>query len=252
MAVVYGAACAQTPDARAKFEVASVKPAGPSEQTGGPRRAGGPRSPDPTRFVCDRCTLSDMLVSAFHILPDQISGPVWLDGDRFTINAKVPPGTTPEQLRLMQQNLLEERFNLKWHREAKQASVSELAIAKGGPKMKPSTGEPAGSQEPGASIEPNGRVSARYANLSMEEFAAILSRLVRQPVTNATGLTAKYDFTLSWAMEGMALPGSAPSSDSGPTIFAALQEQLGLKLEQKKGPVDRIVIDHIDKAPSEN
>jgi len=101
-------------------------------------------------------------------------------------------------------------------------------------------------------VEPNGRVSARYANLSMDEFAAILSRLVRQPVTNATGLTAKYDFVLSWAMEAMALPGSAPSSDSGPTIFAALQEQLGLKLEQKKGPVDRIVIEHIDKAPSEN
>jgi uncharacterized protein (TIGR03435 family) len=193
-----------------------------------------------------------MVVSAFHILPDQISGPAWLDGDRFTISAKVPSGTNTEQLRLMQQNLLEERFNLKWHREEKQTSVRELTIAKGGLKIKPSTGEPSGSQEPGASVEPNGHVRARYANLSMEEFAAILSRLVRQPVTNATGLTAKYDFTLSWAMEGMALPGSTPSGDSGPTIFAALQEQLGLKLEQKKGPVDRIVIDHIDKAPSEN
>jgi len=130
--------------------------------------------------------------------------------------------------------------------------MSELVIAKGGPKIKPSTGEPSGSREPGASVEPNGSISARYANLSMEEFATILSRLVHQPVTNATGLTAKYDVTLSWAMEGIALHGSAPSGESGPTIFAALQEQLGLKLEQKKGPVDYIVIDHIDKAPTEN
>jgi len=114
----------------------------------------GALHPD-TLFVCDRCTLSDMVVSAFHILPDQISGPAWLDGgDRFTISAKVPSGTTPEQLRPMQQHLLEERFNLKWHREEKLTPVSELVIAKGGPKMKSSTGEPSGSREPGASVEP--------------------------------------------------------------------------------------------------
>ena len=111
MTMVCGAVRAQTPDVRPKLEVASVKPAGPSEQTGVPRRVAGPRSPDPTLFVCDRCSLSDMVASAFHILPDQISGPAWLDGDRFTISAKVPSGTTPEPLRLMQQDLLEERFN---------------------------------------------------------------------------------------------------------------------------------------------
>jgi uncharacterized protein (TIGR03435 family) len=82
----------------------------------------------------------------------------------------------------------------------------------------------------------------------MDDFVGRLSDQLRRPVTNGTGLRGKYDFTLSWVIEG---PGYS-TDDSGPTIFGAIQEQLGLKLEQKRGPVELLVVDHIEKTPTEN
>ena len=254
MTFACGAASGQPLEARPQFEVASVKPSAPAEQRSGLRRTtGGVRTPDPILFICDSCTLSDLVMSAYHIQPYQLSSPSWMESERFTVNARVPAGTTPEQLRLMQQSLLEERFKLTYHHEEKEMPRCELLVAKGGPRLKPSVGEPTATdgREPGATITPDGRVSARYSDLSMAELAGILSKQVHLPVTDATGLRGKFDFTLSWVMD-RGEPSGAPDADSGPTIFSALQVQLGLKLEQKKGPVDRLVIDHADKVPTGN
>jgi uncharacterized protein (TIGR03435 family) len=107
------------------------------------------------------------------------------------------------------------------------------------------------SRERGATVTPDGRINARYSDLSMAGFAGILSRQIHLPVTDGTGLKGTFDFTLTWVMD-QGEPIASPDADSGPTIFSALQAQLGLKLEQKKGPVDLLVIDHADKVPTEN
>ena len=256
MAFAGNVAWSQPLEGRPQFEVASVKPAGPPEQRagGGVRRTtGGARTPDPSLFICDSCTLSDLVMSAYHIQPYQLSAPSWMESERFTVNARVPAATTPEQLRLMQQSLLEERFKLTYHHEEKEMSRCELLVARGDPRLKASVGEPTATdgREPEATITAYGRVNAQYSDLSMAELAGVLSKQVHLPVTDATGLQGKFDFSLSWVMDH-GDPSGVPDADSGPTIFSGLEAQLGLKLEQKRGPVDRLVIDHADKIPTEN
>jgi uncharacterized protein (TIGR03435 family) len=282
------AACfAQQPE----FEVATVKPSAP-QQMGrmmmGMR--GGPGSDDPSRYSCSNCSLMMLLTEAYGVQRNQISGPHLLDSEHFDIAAKVPPGTTKEQFRQMIQSLLAERFHLKLHRETKEMPIYELEVAKGGPKLKesaaappdsasPAPGQPLRSDKDGYPMLPHGRGSimamapgrARLQGEqeTMDQLAARLSMMVGRTVKNGTGLTGKYDFVLSFAPDlsmmniGMPKPPpdadgrgpgpAAPSSDdSAPSIFTALQEQLGLKLEQKKGPVDLLVIDHVEKTPVEN
>lgn len=225
---------------RPQFEVASVKVADEALQGSGVRSVGGARSPDPGLFICQACTVGDMLRSAFDIRSFQIWGPEWIDLDRFTVSAKVTPGTTREQLRLMQQALLEDRFGMQYHHDQKEMLRYELVVAKGGAKLKAHRAE---TEDGGATIE-NGQIRARWADMSMDALAVILSKNVHQMVTNSTGLEGTYDVSLWWVMEG--------SDAAGPSISAAVQEQLGLKLEQHKGPVDRVVIDHLEKRPSGN
>jgi uncharacterized protein (TIGR03435 family) len=222
-----------------------------------------------------------------------------LNDDRFNISAKVPPGATKEQLKLMLQNLLSERFKLAFHFEKKELQIYDLVVAKGGLKMKESPPEPppppkddnaAPAPPPrpanmgkmpmgpdGFPVMPpprrnsqsmsmvNGRFRWVITDCTIPSLISQLTGQVGRPITDATGVTGKYDVTLIFALEttggrGAAMP--APSeggalaipsdSDAGPTIFAALQEQLGLKLEQKKGAVDMLVFDHVEKMPTEN
>lgn len=244
MAVVCVTLRAQPPDPKPRFEVASVKPAAAVEQNQGAgiRRVPGPRVPDPSLFLCRSCTLTGLIASAFHLQDFQISGPDWMESERFDVTARVPPGTTAEQLRQMQQSLLEDRFHLASHHDAKDLPRCELVVAKGGPKLKASAGPPVpgDGREPGASMSGDGHAQAKYADLSMDDLSVILARLLHQPVINATALNGKFDFTLVWAMQ-------EPSG-----IFVALSSQLGLRLEQKKGPVDRLIIDRLDKLPTAN
>lgn len=285
--ILLASACfAQQPE----FEVATIKPSPPQPMGRmfmGTR--GGPGTDDPGRFTCTNCSLTVLLTAAYDVQRFQISGPPTLESERFEVVAKVPGGATKEQFRLMLQSLLADRFKLKLHHETKDLPLYELVVAKGGPKLKesaPPSEAPADSRQPappgqmrtdkdGYPVLPPGRgpimaITPGHARLrgdqeTMEQFARRLSNMVARPVKDATGLTGKYDFELSFApdmssmmMGPMPPPGgdgpgpvSAPQ-DSGPTIFTALQEQLGLKLEQKKGSVDTLVIDHVEKTPTEN
>jgi uncharacterized protein (TIGR03435 family) len=188
------------------------------------------------------------------------------------VTAKVPEGTSKEQFRVMMQNLLAERFKLMYHREKKEMQAYELVVAKGGPKLKESPGPLDPDERPrplterkldaeGFPVLPPGRVpmmmmmsggraTARHSEETMERFAVALTNEVHKPVTDATGLKGKYDFTLSWVAEGAGPPASA--DEAGPNIFRALQEQLGLRLEAKKGMVDVLVVDHLEKTPTDN
>jgi uncharacterized protein (TIGR03435 family) len=235
------------------FEVASVK-ASPPRPTSRTLR-GGPGSTDPGAIAFTSIDLFSLTTLAFGIDAYQLQGPDWLSSARFDISAKLAPGTTVEQYRLMLQNLLADRFKMAIHSDKKESRVFDLVVAKGGPKLKESapnldaTGD--GSLQPpfGRPSPPpgyNGPLTLLVRNCSMDQFAARLSGLVGEPVSNATELSGAYEIRLQYSLAGLQV--DAPSA----TIFDALQEQLGLKLVPKKGTIDRLVIDHIEKAPTAN
>jgi uncharacterized protein (TIGR03435 family) len=125
-----------------RFEIASVKPAGP-ERDGPTVYRAGPGTDDPERITFERQSMLRLLAVAYGVDWDQISGPSWLGNEYFAVDAKLPPGTTKEQVKLMWQSLLAERFNLKIHLTTQDASVYELSVARNGPKLRKSGGVPA-------------------------------------------------------------------------------------------------------------
>lgn len=134
------------------FEVASVKPSAPVPPSGrvyfGPPR-GGPGTPDPGQITWTYATLRALLMTAYDVKGYQISGPAWLASERYDIAAKVPAGATQEQVDVMWQNLLLERFGLRLHHESKEFKVEELVVAKGGPKLKETAQDPTAPLPPG-------------------------------------------------------------------------------------------------------
>jgi uncharacterized protein (TIGR03435 family) len=249
---------------------------------------------DPVRITCTNMNLANLVIMAYGIQGYQLSGLSVTDMDRFNIAVKVPEGATKDQVKLMWQNLLAERFKLAVHRAKKEAPVYELLVAKGGPKMQESVEAPPPSSDatPSPQLDPgpprklalgkdgfpdlpsgtsmammDGKARWRATKETTEQLASMLAAQLGQPVTDATGLKAKYDFTLSWATEsfsggrggaaasqpegGSPLAGTS-ESEGGPTLFSAIQSQLGLRLEQKKGSIEMVVVDHVEKVPTEN
>ena len=266
---------------RPSFEAASVKP-DKSAGDGVTIRVepGG-------RFVAHNVTLKLLMQEAYGVKEAQISGgPGWIDSEHYDIEAKpedsageamqkLGPDQRKEQLMLMMQSLIEDRFKLTLRHDTKELPVYALVVAKNGPKFhetttplpaEPPPQKPEGAQGPpvrmGIMMSDRGHLNVTGARLDM--FANVLSRLLGRIVQDQTGLTGRYDFTLKWTPDesqggmfkgagGGPPPEPAPSSSdaSGPSIFTALQEQLGLKLESKKGAVDTLVIEQVEK-PSEN
>ena len=254
-----------------QFEVASIKLSVPDGRRMRFGSRGGPGSKDPGLYICENCPLRALIRDAFGLKEYQLSGPDWMQSTWFMVSAKIPEGTTKEQFLVMKQNLLIERFKLAFHREKKEMQSYELVVAKGGPKMKESEGPLDPDERPARMTErktdaegfpllPPGRVpmemmvaggyaTSRHVAETMEEFAVTLSYQLHKPLTDATGLKGKYDFTLHWIAQGA---GPSTGDDTGPTIFRALPEQLGLRLESKKGMVEVLVVDHVEKVPTEN
>jgi len=175
----------------------------------------------------------------------QLSGPDWLNSEIYDIAATMPPSTSTDQVLPMLQSLLADRFQLKLHRETKEVPMYALVVGKTGLKIK--EGE-FGHSSTSAS---QGQLTAQKIPLS--KLADFLSNQLGSPVTDMTGMKGFFDFTLEWAPD--ARPGEAGgASDSTPgaSIFTAVQEQLGLKLESRKGPVEILVIDHVEKIPTGN
>jgi uncharacterized protein (TIGR03435 family) len=221
-------------------------------------------------FTATNTTLTSLLMSAYGIREDLMSGlPSWANSFHFDINAKISDpdpqaikNLSREQRRAMMVTLLKERFHLQTHIETKTLPVYDLVIAKGGLKLKENATPPATSLEPGASpstLKPGSfRISNSGTNSEMTAVGVPISNLatnlafqVERNIIDKTGLTAKYDFNLKWTPMQLEGKVDASADNNAPDIFTALQEQLGLKLEPSKGPVDTLVIDHIEK-PSEN
>lgn len=237
------------------FEVATIRPVAPD----GP---GGRwiRMESANRFAAHNHAVRTLIAAAYDLNPQEISGgPPWVDSDHWDVVAKTPGDVRPaltEQMAMLRQ-LLGERLQLSFHRETKELSIYTLTVAKEGPKLKESTVSPDATPEGPPPLIFNlspavVRLAARYA--SMAEFASVLQRSpLDRPVIDRTGLTGRYDFDLEFAPDESLWGGilRRPENSDKPGLFRAVQEQLGLRLEATKGPVDALVIDHIER-PSEN
>jgi uncharacterized protein (TIGR03435 family) len=260
-----GAALAQTPEPLA-FEVASVKP---SKSEGGRfTMNGGPGTNDPNRITYTNVPLRRVLLNAYDFRNYQILGPDWLNTLRFDITAILPEGATKEQFQSMLRNLLATRFQMTAHGESREIPTYALVVAKGGLKITPAAAPSASTDElavirsqegrdgfpvlsiraPGVVIETrNGSARITGHEVRMVQLADTLTTQAGRPVIDTTGLDGIYSFELYFTPEG-ANSGESPE----PSIFGAVEQQLGLKLEARKGRIEFLVIDHIEKTPTEN
>jgi uncharacterized protein (TIGR03435 family) len=237
---------AATPAAavRPEFEAASIHMVDPHAPHDLRRGIGvSSESSYPTNlYFLKYAPLTWLIQSAYKVdLQDYIAAmPGWMESQEYDISAKVEGDQqlTLEQMRPMLQRLLEDRFHLLCHREVRMVSGFELVVAKGGAKLQASKDE----SKLSAQMLRNRMDATR---MGMQQFAGLLARHAGQPVVDKTGLTGVYDIRLSYAPDN-------DSTSSLPDFFTALQEQLGLKLESKKVPVEFLVIDHVDKIPTEN
>ena len=259
MAVVGGWVNAQTQQKPA-FEVASVRP----DVSGSHPRsiqysAGG-------RFTASNIPLRALIEEAYGIRAFQLSGGSdWVNSDQFSVTAKAEGNASKDQVRAMLQTLLADRFQLVLRRESKEVNVYVLGLAKGGPKLKEVTLDETNLTHEASPFATAGGGGMRFGGIgrlagvkaSMPQLVAMLSdiklngaSILDRPVLDRTGLTGVYDFKLEWSGEEQSSDGSAPNA-AGASIFTAVQQQLGLKLESTKAAVELFMIEQAGK-PTEN
>jgi len=248
---------AQTAAAPA-FEVASIKPSPPQPMGQLAVRMGG----DPGRINYTAVNLKNLVSRAFAVKGYQVSGPSWIDSERYDVTAKIPEGVTPDQVPAMLRALLEERFKLKTHLEKKEMPAYELLQAKGGAKMEAAEGEGRGrmSMEGG-----DGTMKMKALQMPMSNFSDNLAGMLGRPVIDKTDLKGSFNFELDIAMSDLQGPmvrvqragpgggegGPAPDSRPAGSLFTSIQK-LGLRLESKKASVDLVIVDSAEKVPVEN
>jgi uncharacterized protein (TIGR03435 family) len=234
------------------FEVATIKPSKPDDQRKGFLVHGD-------QFHIINQPLSAILSFSYNVQAKQLIGlPPWADTDKYDIDAKPDGEGAPssKQWKVMIQKMVAERFKLTFHREKKELPVYVLSVAKTGPKLTKSEGDPNGL--PGLFFRGKlGDLGVRNAN--MADFTGLMQEAVLdRPVLDQTGLTERFDFTLVWTPDdsqfagmGAKIPPPTDGANAAPNLYTAIQEQIGLKLEATKAPADVMVIDHVEK-PSEN
>lgn len=269
--------------ASARFEVASIKPLKPGANT---RFANIRTKPTDPRFYAGGLNIRMVLHSAYGIEDAQIvGGPAWIQSERFDIEAIAPDSVaaglrklSPDQAKLVKQRMLQallaDRFKLKVRQETRVLPVYLLVVAKHGPKLEPAQSAGAGStgaashgnkMQPMHFVQPQPGETAMFAASSpMSSLAAFLSGTLGRPVLDRTGITGRYRFVLHWmpgpgecgvfgcgGRSGAGIMGEKPeapgaAAPSGPSVFTAIEQQLGLDLKRGKGPVQVLVIDHIE------
>jgi uncharacterized protein (TIGR03435 family) len=236
-----GAALAQP-----AFDVASVKP---SPDASGDLIYINLGTASHGEVTLNNTTLSECIRYAYGLVSeDQIAGPDWIRDRhiRFDIIAKAPPETSMDRLLAMMQTLLTERFRLALHREPRRVPHFDLAVAKSGPKLVAAPGDgPTARRYYGP-----GRLS--YTHIPMDRFAVLLSRQLKQPVFDKSGLSGAFDVELNWTPDDAPPAPADAGSAPWPDIFSAIQQQLGLKLEVSKEPLEVLVVDRAEKVPVAN
>jgi uncharacterized protein (TIGR03435 family) len=252
------------PATHPQFEVASVKPntgAGRGIQIG---------SPSPGRFHAENVWLRLLIQTAWNVQDFQVSGgPGWAGSDRYDIDATTGGKTPFEQTRLMLQALLEERFQLVLHRESKEFPVYELTAAKGGLKIQASKDGDCVTRSPEMPAPVPGQAPPRYcgsssfsprsldgAAISMQQLTRLLANTLQRQVVDKTGFAGTFDVHLKWTPDqstpglmapDVAMPAAPAADDPGLSIFTVIEEQLGLKLQAAKAPMEVLVIERAEK-----
>lgn len=265
----FAVATAQQSQSNLSFEVASIRPgATPDAEMIAIRM-----SAESSRIHYVNVSLRDLIRVAYRVMPFQVSGPEWL-GNRFNIEARYPVGATDDQVPEMLQSLLRDRFKLQLHSEEKEHAVFALVVGKNGPQLKPSqvkaTDFPdSENRKPGTPVRgdiqimgsPTG-MHLRGPSIPLSRLCETLSMFTDQPVVDQTGLKDRYDIDLTFMPDNMRMRGGPGAPGQGAdggvdahtervTLFQAVQD-LGLRLEPRKAPLQMLIVDHIEKAPTEN
>jgi uncharacterized protein (TIGR03435 family) len=228
--------------AHPSFEVATIKPSSPDDQSSGFHTMGH-------RLFYENETMNALISFAYSVHSKQIGdAPDWFGKDRYDVKGMPDVEGQPglQQQREMLQKLLAERFGLKFHREKRDLSIFAVTIAKGGPKLAATKSDP--DSLPDQTGNGNaGEQAWKFTNNSLNDFASLMQYFLDRPVVDETGLKGKFDFLLKWTTD------SSQNTDpqASPGLFTAIQEQLGLKVEAAKGPAEVLVIEHVQR-PSEN
>jgi uncharacterized protein (TIGR03435 family) len=226
------------------FEAASIKVNNSGEGRSSIQGSAG-------RVVMENVSLKKLTLWAYGIPDDRdyaLEGPDWLSSEHFDVQATFGPNATPDLVRQMAQTLLADRFKLALHKETREKPILALVVGKNGVKIH--------AESDGVS-----RTSARAGRLEathigMPKLADLLQRLTGQVVVDATGLPGMFSFVLEWSPDDT--KGIPPADDTGakdtagPSLYSAVQEQLGLKLESRKAPVEVLVVDRMEKMPTSN
>jgi uncharacterized protein (TIGR03435 family) len=263
------------------FEVATVKPAAPNAVAYAPR--GGPGSNDPGQISYRGNSLRELIMAAFGLRrPEQLSGPDWLEKQRFDIVAKIPAGATKDQVDPMLRNLLAERFKMELHHEIRNLPIYELTVAKGGLRLRATSGPATSAAEPrpfkqgdlpqapagrwglvpracakSDTPAPCGPAQVLGNAQGMADIAEMVTSLLGRLAVDKTAVKGAYDYTLDFAPGSINIPiaeaGGAPApEDSYPDFIVAMERQMGIKIDGKTGPADVIVIDHAQRTPTGN
>jgi uncharacterized protein (TIGR03435 family) len=228
------------------------------------RIKGGPGTADPERITATGITFQGLITAAYGVRNEQVSGPGWISDSKYVLEAKVPPGATREQMKLMLQKALADRFKLVLHRQQKDLPAWELTIVKDGSKLKPAADQSAAPQmkfEVRSGVRYDTYTAFRISKTDPSESGVSLDAILSQylaaigmapagttpNIADKTGMTGKYDINLEYSV-----PRRDGSEASGLDLIAALEKQLGLRLEQKKTATDVLIIDRVEKVPTNN
>ena len=237
-----GAGTAAPQDVRPAYEAASVKP---NNSGSGSSSSDGSEG----QIVFTNVSLKRLIERAYNVKPFQVTSPDWTENVHFDIAAKYPPDTKTEDRARMLRTLLEDRFKLAVHHDSKELQGFALVVAKSGFKLKPV--ESAGGS---STKDYGGRVrTLTVKHASIPSLADLLARILGETVVDKTGIEGDYDFEFKWTDDD--IDGSTSSTSNGdpaPSLFTAVQETLGLRLQAQRVPVDIIVVDHVERVPIEN
>ena len=266
------------------FDAVSVKPANPATREW---MRGGPGTSDPGQLLFSGVSVSRLIVTAYGAKAYQVSGPAWMGVEKFDVVAKIPAGATRQQVGLMLQTLLVDRFGLQLHHESRDLLGYELQIAKDGHKLRPpaeivssaDTAQESVLLQAGSDRMPprhfegtliywersrgwgilklsNGLLRAVGVSQTLADVATRCEGQVHLPIVDKTGLTGRYDYSFDYAPDPPANQQEesavGTAMDPGPDFATAFQKQLGFRLEKKRLPIDVLVIEHVDRTPVEN
>jgi len=251
------------------FEVASFKLVDPKSTTSAGRviiGRGATQVRDPGRISYERISLRSLVTLAYEVMPYQLLGPDWWGSAFYKLEAVIPPHTPDGRVPVMMQALLEERLHLKVHRERKDMPVYAVVVASKGLRLHKAQTDPSTELDSAGRPKPLSMTSATRTEkrisgtLSIPVLLGKLTADLDRPMVDMTGLDGKYEIDLAWEFV-LAQPISIAEPDGGDvraeppgpsSLFSAMEKQLGLKVEARKAPVEVLVVDHVERVPTEN